>query len=100
MSNDLAVKTSQLTNAVKQMSDYLKGEIDNNATQLNEKRKNEIKESNRKIDEAIYEKYVSENGLTIFGQEVTPMVLKDWLLNKDCVKYRGRLWKQDKKISI
>ena len=28
MSNDLAVKTSQLTNAVKQMSDYLKGKID------------------------------------------------------------------------
>ena len=24
MSNDLAVKTSQLTNAIKQMSDYLK----------------------------------------------------------------------------
>ena len=32
MSNDLAVKKSQLVNAVKQMSDYLKGEIDNNTT--------------------------------------------------------------------
>ena len=35
MSNDLAVKKSQLTNAVKQMSDYLKDKIDNNTTQLN-----------------------------------------------------------------
>ena len=31
MSNDLAVKTSQLTNSIKQMSDYLKGKIDGNS---------------------------------------------------------------------
>lgn len=36
MSNDLTVKTSQLTNAIKQMSDYLKGKIDYNTTQLND----------------------------------------------------------------
>ena len=36
MSNESAVKTSQLTNAVKQMSDYLKGKIDDNTTQLND----------------------------------------------------------------
>ena len=53
MSNEKAVKTSQLTNAVKQMSDYLKGKIDNNATQLNEKRKNEVKENIQKIVDAI-----------------------------------------------
>lgn len=35
MSNEKAVKTSQLTNSIKQMSDYLKGKIDNNTTQLN-----------------------------------------------------------------
>ena len=35
MSNEKAVKTTQLTNAVKQMSDYLKGKIDDNTTQLN-----------------------------------------------------------------
>lgn len=35
MSNEKAVKTSQLTNSIKQMSDYLKGKIDDNATQLN-----------------------------------------------------------------
>ena len=36
MSNESAVKTSQLTNAVKQMSDYLKGKIDDNTSQLND----------------------------------------------------------------
>lgn len=34
MSNEKAVKTSQLTNSIKQMSDYLKGKIDDNTTQL------------------------------------------------------------------
>ena len=46
MSNDLAVKTSQLTNAVKQMSDYLKGKIDDNTTQINDV----VKEIESKID--------------------------------------------------
>lgn len=36
MSNESAVKVNQLSNAVKQMSDYLKGKIDGNTTQLNE----------------------------------------------------------------
>ena len=98
MSNDLAVKTTQLTNAVKQMSDYLKGKIDDNTTQSNVSRKSAIAENIQKIDDAIYEKYISENGLKIFNQDVTPMVLKDWLLNKDCVKYRGKLWKEGNKI--
>ena len=34
MSNDLAVKKSQLTNSIKQMSDYLKVKIDEHTTQL------------------------------------------------------------------
>lgn len=34
MSNEKAVKTSQLTNSIKQMSDYLKGKIDDNTTKL------------------------------------------------------------------
>ena len=48
MSNDLAVKKSQLTNAVKQMSDYLKGKIDDNTTQLNATTQN-IAEANNNI---------------------------------------------------
>ena len=48
MSNDLAVKKSQLTNAVKQMSDYLKGKTDNNTTQLNAITQN-ITEANNNI---------------------------------------------------
>lgn len=48
MSNEKAVKTSQLTNAVKQMSDYLKGKIDDNTTQLNATTQN-ITEANNNI---------------------------------------------------
>ena len=84
--------------AITRKEKILKEMAENSKSQSNESRKNTIMENNRKIDEAIYEKYVSENGLKIFNQDVSPMVLKDWLLNKDCTKYRGRLWKEGNKI--
>ena len=46
MSNEKAVKKSQLTNSIKQMSDYLKGKIDDNTTQLNAATQN-IAEANQ-----------------------------------------------------
>ena len=48
MSNESAVKTSQLTNSIKQMSDYLKDKIDDNTTQLNATTQN-IAEANNNI---------------------------------------------------
>ena len=46
MSNDLAVKKSQLTSSIKQMSDYLNEKIEDNTSQLNDIADESIKLSN------------------------------------------------------
>ena len=53
MSNDLAVKKSQLTNSIKQMSDYLKGKIDSNTNELN-----------AKVNETEFENYINRKKYT------------------------------------
>ena len=91
MSNESAVKLNQLSSAIKQMSDFLNGKIDGNTMQLNDVFKtNKIKMAKDDFQKYV-NIYIAKNGLTINGEEATEEEVYDYVLNKDCYKYRGKL---------
>ena len=61
------------------------------------KSENGFYELNKELDARV-DKYINENGYYIDGVEKTKEEIKDWILNRNNFKYRGKLHKSGQKL--